>query len=71
MWTNGDTLAAECAWDEPLASLEADIVLCGRDDATDFAETKTWMAGHRRAEATPFFERLWPGHDGKRVEARP
>jgi hypothetical protein len=21
---------------------------------------KTWMAGHRRAEATPFFERLRP-----------
>jgi hypothetical protein len=21
---------------------------------------KTWMAGHRRAEATPFFERLCP-----------
>ncbi len=23
-------------------------------------EAKTWMAGHRRAEATPFFERLCP-----------
>ena len=23
-------------------------------------KTKTWMAGHRRAEATPFFERLGP-----------
>jgi hypothetical protein len=24
------------------------------------ANRKTWMAGHRRAEATPFFERLCP-----------
>jgi hypothetical protein len=23
-------------------------------------ENKTWMAGQRRAEATPFFERLCP-----------
>ena len=28
---------------------------------------KTWMAGHRQAEATPFFERLSPGHDERRV----
>jgi hypothetical protein len=25
-----------------------------------FRRAKTWMAGHRRAEATPFFERLCP-----------
>jgi hypothetical protein len=24
------------------------------------AEGKTWITGHRRAEATPFFERLCP-----------
>jgi glutathione S-transferase len=29
------------------------------------AETKTWMAGHRRAEATPSFGRLCPAMTGK------
>jgi hypothetical protein len=32
---------------------------------------KTWMAGHRRAAATPFFERLCPAmttFDSARVE---
>ena len=32
---------------------------------------KTWMAGHMRAEATPFFERLWRGHDEGRIAASP
>ncbi len=27
------------------------------------SSNKTWMAGYRRAEATPYFGRLWPGHD--------
>src|SRR6516165_5836716 len=27
------------------------------------------MVGHRRAEATPFFERLWPGHDEERPKS--
>jgi hypothetical protein len=25
--------------------------------------SKTWMAGTEASEATPFFERLTPGHD--------
>jgi uncharacterized protein len=25
------------------------------------SKKKAWMPGHRRAEATPFFERLCPG----------
>jgi hypothetical protein len=29
------------------------------------------MAGHRRAEATPFFERLRPGHDETHAHASP
>src|ERR1700686_3913805 len=28
-------------------------------------ERRTWMAGQRRAEATPSFGRLRPGHDGE------
>jgi hypothetical protein len=30
--------------------------------------TKTWMAGHRRAEATPFFERLCPAMTKTSIE---
>jgi hypothetical protein len=26
-----------------------------------FASGKTWMPGTQASEATPFFERLWPG----------
>ena len=26
-----------------------------------FAGIKTWMPGTQASEATPFFERLWPG----------
>jgi hypothetical protein len=29
------------------------------------AKKETWMAGHRRAEATPFFERPCPARRGK------
>jgi hypothetical protein len=25
------------------------------------ADSKTWMPGTQASEATPFFERLWPG----------
>jgi hypothetical protein len=32
----------------------------GIHDLTPVATGKTWMAVHRRAEATPFFERLCP-----------
>jgi hypothetical protein len=28
-------------------------------------ESKTWITGHRRAEATPFFERLCPVMTGR------
>src|SRR6202035_2827943 len=31
---------------------------------------KTWMAGHRRAEATPFFERLCPAMTPRLVTTR-
>jgi cobyrinic acid a,c-diamide synthase len=35
------------------------------------AAAKTWMAGHRRREATPFFERLCPVMTGDKVAALP
>src|SRR5690348_14130457 len=33
---------------------------CAGHPRLSVGETKTWMAGHRRAEATLFFERLCP-----------
>ena len=32
------------------------------------AESETWMPGHRRAKATPFFEWLWPGMTGRATQ---
>src|SRR5882724_79534 len=49
-----------------LGNLQTLLVMPGLDPGIHALgqQEKTWMAGHRRAETTPSFRRLRPGHDG-------